>query len=112
MPPAWLDSLPQFAIRTSVAGHRVARKNSSRKHIMSTEITSHPHAQFQHAYFTRAAHELQAGLPQGPVRIRYSSQQWNEVLKRQEPVYACYRTSGDSDSLGTWYKNALERFSK
>lgn len=79
---------------------------------MSTDITSHPHAQFRTAYFTREAHELQSGLPEGPVRIRYSSQQWNEVVKRHEPVYACYGTSGQSRSLGTWYKNALERFSK
>jgi hypothetical protein len=92
------------------AGQR--SKTFSRKQIMSTEITSHPHAQFQHAYFTKEAHELQSGLPQGPVRIRYSSQQWNEGLGRQEPVYACYGTSGSSRSLGTWYKNALERFSK
>ena len=34
------------------------------------------------------------------------------MIGRQEPVYACYGTSGDSPSLGTWYKNALERFSK
>jgi hypothetical protein len=79
---------------------------------MPLEISSHPHAQFQHAYFTKEAHELQAGLPQGPVRIRYSSQQWNGVLGRHEPVYACYGTSGKSHVLGTWYKNALERFSK
>lgn len=79
---------------------------------MSTETTSHPHAQFITAHFTKEAHELQPGLPQGAVRIRYSSQQWNEVLKRHEPVYACYRTSGQSQSLGTWYKNALERLSK
>jgi hypothetical protein len=79
---------------------------------MSLEIASHPHAQFKHAYFTKEAHGLLSDLPQGPVRIRYSSQQWNEVLGRQEPVYACYGTSGNSPSLGTWYKNALERFGK
>ena len=79
---------------------------------MSPEIASHPHAQFQHAHFTKEAHGLQSGLPQGPVRIRYSSQQWNEVLNRHEPVYACYGTSHDAPSLGTFYKNALERFSK
>jgi hypothetical protein len=79
---------------------------------MSTEISSHPHAQFQHAYFTKEVHELQSGLPQGPVRIRYSSHQWNEGLKRREPVYACYGTSSNSPSLGTWFKNSLQNFSK
>ncbi|CAN7645423.1 hypothetical protein [Massilia sp. LjRoot122] len=75
------------------------------------ETTSHADAQFRFARFTKEAHDLQSGLPTGPVRVRYSSHQWNEVVKRHEPVYACYRAS-DRFSLGTWYKNALERFSK
>jgi len=79
---------------------------------MPTELTAHPDAQFVTACFTKEAHELQPNLPKGPVRIRYSCHQWNEVVKRREPVYACYLTSDRSSTLGTWYKNALERFSK
>lgn len=75
------------------------------------ETTSHPDAQFHFASFTKEAHELQPDLPPGPVRIRYSCHQWNEVFKRREPVYACYRAS-DRSPLGTWYKTALERFNK
>jgi hypothetical protein len=75
------------------------------------EINSHPHAMFHLACFTDEAHALQPGLPAGPVRIRYSCHQWNEVVKGLEPVYSCFRAS-DRKPLGTWYKNALERFSK
>lgn len=84
--------------------------NPIRKFIMP-ETISHTDAQFHFASFTQEAHDLQPGLPAGPVRIRYSCHQWNEVVKRSEPVYACYRAS-DRSSLGTWYKTALERFSK
>lgn len=75
------------------------------------ETISHADAQFRFACFTKKAHDLQPGLPTGPVRLRYLSHQWNEVVKRREPVYACYRAS-DRSSLGTWYRTALERFSK
>jgi hypothetical protein len=62
------------------------------------------------AHFTREAHEAQSGLPTGSVWIRYSCHQWNDVLQRRVAVYACYRNTDRSSSVGTFFANALERF--
>jgi hypothetical protein len=62
------------------------------------------------AHFTNETHAAESGLPTGGVRIRYSCHQWNDVLQRRVAVYACYRTTDGSSSIGTFFATALERF--